>query len=253
MEQALLPINDIIGTGWKFYKKNFVKFLKPLGILILPYILILTLNYSVRMNLLDNAPILGVSTFIALILFILFDIWMMIYMIKLADKLLKKQKIDQGKLFLIALKKIPSLIWIAILNFLIILGGFILFIIPGIFWSMWYSYSAYANIIEDGNIKGIEALIASKKLVKRRAWDTFGRSLFPVLFVEFFLYLGAGLIFLILYASGLQVSLAFWIVYIIMMILVFILIPLFYSFQVIVYNNLKETRGITFSTKTTVK
>lgn len=247
MDQALIPINDIITTGWKFYQKNYLKFLKPLGILILPYVFFYSLNFLLQSY---TGALINLSMFVFFLFCLFIEFWMMIYMIKLADSLMKNQTLDETKLFSTALNKIPSFIWITILTALITIGGTILFIVPGIFWGIWYSYSLYVNILEEGNYKGMEALKASKKLVKRRAWDTYGRTLLPALFIILPLYLSCGLIFLILFAAGLYSAWVFGIIYIIFLIAVLALVPLFYSFQIIVYNNLKETRNITFPVET---
>jgi len=245
MEQALIPINDIVINGWKLYKANFTKFLKPLGILIAPMVLLYLMDFLLTYS---SSIILNGLASIVLILFVIFcEIWMYIYIIKLINSIIEKKEVDEKLLFSTSLKKIGQNIWIGLLTFLIVLGGIILFIVPGIFFAIWYSYAMFVNVLEEKNYKGMDAMTASKKLVKRRAWDTYGRSFFPTLFTEALLYVGCGIIFLLLYAIGLNTTIVITIVYIIFLISAFALIPLFLTYQVLVYNSLKESRQINFN------
>ena len=60
--------------------------------------------------------------------------------------------------------KLGSLIWTSILWYLAIMGGFILFIIPGILFSLWFGLAHHVVVLED--LSGIDALSRSKKLVR---------------------------------------------------------------------------------------
>ena len=58
---------------------------------------------------------------------------------------------------------------------LIIAGGLILLIIPGIFFSLWYSQTLYLVLEKGIGIKN--ALKESKKMVVGKLWKLFGRYL----------------------------------------------------------------------------
>lgn len=73
---------------------------------------------------------------------------------------------------------IPSL-WVAILTALYVLGGFLLLIIPGIIFTVWYGFTFYTVAI-DGK-RGTEAMRASKLLVKGRWWSVVWRLIIPAL------------------------------------------------------------------------
>lgn len=68
-----------------------------------------------------------------------------------------------------------SFAWVAFLAGLVMFGGFILFIIPGIIFSIWFSQSLYVFIFE--GTKGSEALKKSKALAKGYFWPLLGRFL----------------------------------------------------------------------------
>lgn len=71
-------------------------------------------------------------------------------------------------------------LWVTILAVLCIIGGLILLIIPGIIFSVWFSFSYYVALLEDK--RGADALRASKAYVKGIFWKVFGR-LFFVIFI----------------------------------------------------------------------
>lgn len=66
-------------------------------------------------------------------------------------------------------------VWIGILTFFAILGGSLLFILPGIYLSICFQFAQF--ILVEQNVRGTKALSASRALVKGRWWGTFGRML----------------------------------------------------------------------------
>jgi hypothetical protein len=62
-------------------------------------------------------------------------------------------------------------IWVAILRDLIIIGGLILFIIPGIIWGLRYSLAVQAAVIEGK--RGVSALHRSRELTNGKLFETF--------------------------------------------------------------------------------
>lgn len=74
-----------------------------------------------------------------------------------------------------ALTKALSFIWIVILDALIIVGGFALFIVPGIIFLVWFSFASYILVYEDS--RGINALLRSKSYARGYFWPILGRTL----------------------------------------------------------------------------
>ncbi len=240
MEQALIPINDIVKKGWLFYKANYQKFYKSLAILISSFVVYFLYFQYVFDKI--NIWLSLILAAIVLIGFLFVNFWIYVCIIKITDNCLRDKQYDENALFNDSLKNIVPILWISVLTGLIVLGGIFLFIIPAIFWGIWYSFAVYVNILEDKNPKSMEALSISKKLVKKRAWDTYGRLLFPTLFVEVTIYLAFLIILLVLYIAGVDLELALSIFSLFSTVIILALMPLFYSFQIILYNNLKETR-----------
>lgn len=76
-------------------------------------------------------------------------------------------------------KYIWQLLWIGCISGLLIAGGMFLFVIPGIIFSIWFSFSALT--LFDQNIKGSEALSKSKLYVQGYFWPILGRMFFMTL------------------------------------------------------------------------
>jgi hypothetical protein len=74
-----------------------------------------------------------------------------------------------------AFRLILPLLWIGALNLLIVFGGTVLFILPGIYFAIVLSFSNFF-LIEDG-AHGTAALAKSRDLVKGRFWATTWRLL----------------------------------------------------------------------------
>jgi hypothetical protein len=75
----------------------------------------------------------------------------------------------------LAWPKIASYFWVSILVGLVNLAGFILLIIPGVIFSIWFGFSLWAFASE--GLKGKKALARSKQLVSGNWWGVFGRFL----------------------------------------------------------------------------
>ncbi|MDB5178572.1 MAG: hypothetical protein JWN01_515 [Patescibacteria group bacterium] len=64
---------------------------------------------------------------------------------------------------------------------LIILGGFLLLIVPGVIFTAWYSFVGY--VVVDEGLTGRAALRRSKELAAHRFWDVWGALSLPGIFL----------------------------------------------------------------------
>jgi len=71
--------------------------------------------------------------------------------------------------------------WVAVLEGLALMVGFILLIIPGIIFAIWFIFTPY-TLMFDG-FKGVAALKRSKELVQGYWWAVFGRMALMMLIV----------------------------------------------------------------------
>lgn len=78
-----------------------------------------------------------------------------------------------------AWKFIRSFWWLLTVMFFVVMGGFMLFVVPGIIYSVWFAFSYF--ILIDEEHKGIRAMIRSREYVRGLWWPVLGRLLIPML------------------------------------------------------------------------
>ena len=243
MELALIPIKDLIKTGWEIYQKNLKMFIIPI-LLLLPFHLVITLNLPIFDFLTDyfSFKIASLIDMIAIVFCIILYILSIYSTAKIAEAIYKKKKTDLTTVLNQGTKNILPIIWIAILIILIIMAGFLCLIIPAIFFAVWFFFAPIVKIIEEDNNSGLAALKQSYKLVKGRAWDVYGRIFIPSLCFVVINYIISVITFIVLLQSKMNVFSALTISTSTFSILMILVSPLYIIFNVILYYNLKETR-----------
>lgn len=203
-----LSFGSVLSATFDEYKKHFSVFIRILLVLyLLPNAVLAILSqvfaYSVKeaslTNNLASLYTVGIAGVAVLLLFTIFSvllIWLMnISIIKIVTYRRASQEVTLQKIFEDAKKSLAGYAGLSLLQGLAILCLIILLIIPGIIFSVFWSFSAYFLILEN---KGItESMKESKQLVKGRWWKVFGYSLLFGLIV-FGLAFGAGLVISIL-------------------------------------------------------
>ncbi len=104
---------------------------------------------------------------------IIWELWVytaLIFAVKEHD-----QQINLKNLLLSVKDKVAPLFWVSLLSGLMVLGGFILFVIPGIIFAIWFCLARYVFAFEGK--KGLMASWRSKELVRGYWWPVFGRLL----------------------------------------------------------------------------
>lgn len=130
------------------------------------------------------------------------------------------------------LKVVTSYFWISILLFLLISGGFLLFIIPGILFLIWFSLADFVLIFEEK--KGMDAILRSKFLVLGNfltvVWR--GLALTPIIIP-----------YILLFELQRDGIIGVWTYYIIIGALSLFIAPFTSIYGVLNYKNLKEVKG----------
>lgn len=155
-------IEEAVKYGWKTTKENFVFFLKILLAVALVYILSgLLQNLTKDMGLLD---------FLATVAFWVLHIVLDIGLVKIALKFVSNQKPDLEDLY----NHYP-LFWKylggSILAGLIVAGGLILLIVPGIIFAIRLEFVSY--LIIDKEMGPMEAIKESWRMTSGNAWRLF--------------------------------------------------------------------------------
>jgi hypothetical protein len=90
------------------------------------------------------------------------------------------------------IKRLFSYWWLNVLSLIIAIGGFLLFVVPGVILSIWFSLASYVFVAEDR--KGMTALLRSKQLVQGYWLQVFWRllvlGLLAILTIAPFIILG---------------------------------------------------------------
>lgn len=153
-------INEAFRFGWEAFKKNFW-FLT--AILLVLFVISSISNYALRIS--EHAPFLGgLINLVAVI----FGIIVQMGIIKITLKF-----VDKGKPVFDDLFSEYKLFWrylgASIIYGLIVLGGLILLIVPGIIWALKFQFYRYLIIDKKMGIK--ESLKKSGEMTEGAKWD----------------------------------------------------------------------------------
>jgi hypothetical protein len=181
-------MRDILGDGWRLYRANFRNILLVILCVYIPINLIIAFVHvghlveNKRLHLLvDNIPRI-LHTFIGIIA--------TIAIAYLVEKSIHGQSITWRNSLRYGLSRWTSAIEATILAGLIVTGMTLLLIIPGIIWSMYYSFVTY--IVALRNLDGRTALDYSKNLVQGQWWRVCGIQ-FIIFVLDVFLEIIVGL------------------------------------------------------------
>lgn len=167
---------EIIKDSWALYAKNWRKFVPLLLVMLLPSAVLSILGasslylqvYVPKSSVLSNLLLLAV--FVASLVLAL---WGSIALIRAIAAANDNQPFGWKTIFSTSGVLIWPVLWTSFLVSIIVLGGTLLLIVPGIIFAIWYNFSLYAIIFE--NARGLNALRASKALVAGRWWAIFWR------------------------------------------------------------------------------
>lgn len=236
---SLPGATEILEEAWSIYKERLFTFL---GIVLIPTLITSVLGAILILIGLSTSSIpspkiagIGVGVAIALAILVLVIIFIstvwgqlaLIYAIK--DR---QENIGLVEAYRRGRSKILSYWWVLLLMGFITIGGFILLIIPGIIFAVWFSLAIFIVVSED--LKGMAALLKSKGYVRGRWGSVFWR----------FLLIG---IFYV--AISLFITFIFWLLNIPYsseinkFIMGLFLTPLMVTYMFLLYSNLKTMRG----------
>jgi hypothetical protein len=182
----LIKAGDIISKSWQVYAENFKKLLPYMAFLFVPNFILGLVGYtslyldryaSSGMFVLAN-NIIMLAVFVASLIFTL---WAAMALAKNLGAIIAKQPLLAYKeSFSITSHLLWPIIYTTLLVGLIVAGGTVLFIIPGIIFAVWYCFTYYNVLFEEK--RGIAALVASKSMVAGRWWQILWRLVAPAVF-----------------------------------------------------------------------
>ncbi len=159
-----------------------------------------------------------------------------------ADMFAKKKDKSLGEYLKMTTPMFWPLILVGIITTIAIVLGFILLIIPGIIFSVWYMYASYEVIFSKK--KGMEALRSSKGLVHGRFWPVLWR-----LFVIYLVIMVVSMVFALAMgiADTVLVSMfgaeMIWLSVLLFLIPNLFLVPYSFAIQYALYEGLQASKG----------
>jgi hypothetical protein len=149
----------LLRNSWKAYARAWrlwTALVAPIGLLLILYVASATLlNDAPWYAGLIFAVVSAAAAVVAIRLFLNAAIWT-------ADKSLKGEKTTLREAYQVAIKTFWPSLGVAVLRALIVLGGLILLIVPGIIWAMRYSLATQLVVLEGKT--GWDAMAKSKEL-----------------------------------------------------------------------------------------
>lgn len=178
--EKLLPIQDLFKKSFSLYKPRLWTMM-VLGLISWGASMIIFAVFGVAgftafaigKNVLSFNLVTALLLLVGALLVIIVNVWIQIALMYAV----KEEHVKTGAkdLLLTVHSRMASYYWVVFLRGLITLAGFILFIIPGIIFSVWFCFAQYAFVFED--TRGMKALYRSRELVKGYWWPVMGRLL----------------------------------------------------------------------------
>jgi uncharacterized membrane protein len=165
MAQLQFSRDEAIKFGWQAAMDNLGFFIRALII-----IFVVSLTFSVIGKLTEKSyPFISLA---ANIIYTFFSLMFGIGLIKIYLKIFDSQEPELSDLtFGMNLNLFLSYLVVSLLYTLIIIGGLILFIFPGIYWAIQFQFCTY--LVIDKGMGPVEALKKSSALTKGVKWDLF--------------------------------------------------------------------------------
>ncbi len=174
--KTLKKAGEHIRKAFDFYQQKYRALLFVSGIIIVPSLLVSIFSQKEVMLSVVHTFGFFFTLFCGAVLGILFIVissWgqiALMYMVKDSD-----DKLTPSHAFNLAWGKLMSYWWVMFLIGFLVLGGIMLFIVPGFLFAIWFSMAYFVLVAEDE--KGMNALLKSREYVKGRALSVFWRYL----------------------------------------------------------------------------
>lgn len=155
-------IREAFSYGWDMLKKNTWLLLEVFALIFgLGFVLSLLSQYLTNQDLSWIATLVDGGT-------IIIQIFLIMGAMRIALKLHREEPTSLKELFVLKGNRMGSYLWTMIVYILIMMGGFILLIIPGFVWTIKYQFCSWLVIDKQMNAK--EALQTSARLTDGNKW-----------------------------------------------------------------------------------
>lgn len=182
----LIRAGEIIKNSWQTYLENWKKLIPYMLLLFIPnFVLGVAGVVSLYLDQFATSDAFVMTNnlvvFAVFVACIIFTIWASMAVAKNLGSIIgKKTTLNYKESFSSTSHLIWPVVYTSLLVMVVVFGGLLLLIIPGIIFSIWFSFAFYAVIFEEK--RGANALKASKELVAGRWWGIFWRLFAPGFF-----------------------------------------------------------------------
>ena len=242
----LLTAQELVKKSANLYRDNFKLFFKLALLVSLPSVISSAIILIFRTIFFGQNQEFFVMALYGLLFLILsiasavIGVWFSIVKIRIIAARYENKDIASIGSYIHSDKKlILPAIGASILSGIAILGGFLIFIIPGIIFAIWFAFVMYSVALD--NQDSISSLSFSKNLVKGRWWAVLWRLLVPASIFIVGTYILQTPLSIILKTFNSVFILAF--VTIATYAINILFAPFIITSQVILYSNLKSTKA----------
>lgn len=197
----LISAGDLIKKSFALYKANFGLFIKYVLVSYVPGVILaiagLVLGGAAGLLFMNDNGGVAVGALIILGLVVLAaiiaSIWIFIAFIRvIASRYLDKAPEGVGAELKKAIPLILPYIGASIMFGLIMVGGFILFIVPAIIFSIWFAFYMYEIALDNRSV--MDSLKGSKSLVSGRWWGILWRFFAPAFIFGIITFIAQGVV-----------------------------------------------------------
>ncbi|MCF6276902.1 MAG: glycerophosphoryl diester phosphodiesterase membrane domain-containing protein [Candidatus Magasanikbacteria bacterium] len=192
----LIPAKELIQKTIDIYKENFKLFFSYVIALFIPTGIITILSTFVKEFAASDSArdaMIFNGYFVLLLASWFATFWITASFIRVFYAKYNGKEVRDIKTELSNVKHvlIPAIL-ASILSTLIIIVGYILFIIPGVIFSIWYFFTLHEAVINEKKV--VEAIKSSKELVKGRWWAVLWRLFASILIFAILMLIIGGLV-----------------------------------------------------------
>ncbi len=139
------------------------------------------------------------------------------------------------------MKRFFPYLWLMIISVITLLGLTMLFVIPGILFSVWFAMGMFVFIVEDE--RGMNALLKSKAYVAGHWWGVLWRLIFVGLFIGILTLVISGILGGLFAMAGLTPAMLLISIAVVAGLLSLVFTPLSYVYVFDLYQALKGSKG----------
>jgi|GEM_PF-3961646 len=172
----LAPVGDLLKEAWKLFRSRIWRFFQVSLALVILYVLIFAIVvFGFIFYKFSHGNLIFLIAYIVIGLAVSIYFYYLILRLAITQRYVAiYEKQSFGEYFALSKGKVGQFFWIGILVAASVIGGTILFIIPGIVMGIALTFTGWIYLVEDK--RGFEALQQSRKYAYLRMWGILGRA-----------------------------------------------------------------------------